>query len=323
MSTTTAVIGTNTVNSISKRVVLPRVIDQIYGTNALFWRLNKANKRYYDGGTHIEVPFMYATWSNGGPYQGYDLLDVAPNDTIKNGAWDIKQQYVPVTVDGLTLAKCNSTEAVANLLTIQWEQARMQMANNIGTGIYSDVVTDAKQIDGLKGAVDAGGVATSYAGLTRASNTYLNSQVDSTTATLTLSSLRSMVSSCTKGGNSPTLALSRKEQYNRLWSLLIASQRYVNTDENMTNAGFTNLSFDNIPWVLDDKVFDGPNASNSAIVFLNEDTIQLASFSSTDFSMVDFQRPVNQDAMTGQLLWYGNLMVLSPQTQGKMTNVSA
>ena len=94
MSTTTAVIGTNTVNSISKRVVLPRVIDQIYGTNALFWRLNKANKRYYDGGTHIEVPFMYATWSNGGPYQGYDLLDVAPNDTIKNGAWDIKQQYV-------------------------------------------------------------------------------------------------------------------------------------------------------------------------------------------------------------------------------------
>ena len=103
--------------------------------------------------------------------QGDDLLDVAPNDTIKNGAWDIKQQYVPVTVDGLTLAKCNTTEAVANLLTIQWEQARMQMANNIGTGIYSDVVTDAKQIDGLKGAVDAGGVATSYAGLVRASNT--------------------------------------------------------------------------------------------------------------------------------------------------------
>lgn len=316
-------IGTNMVNSISRRHILPVVVDQIYGTNALFWRLNAANKRYITGGTHVEVPFMYAQFSNGGPYQGYDLLDVAPNDTVKNGGWDTKQQYVPVTIDGLTLSKWNSPEAVANGLALLWEQARMQMANNLGTGIYSDIVTNTKQIDGLKGAIDDGGVSTTYAGLTRSSNTYLNSQVDSTTATLTLTALRSMVSNCTKGGHSPSLILSRKEHYNRLWSLMVANQRFVQTDETMTNAGFTNLSFDNIPWVLDDKVFDGPNTSNSAILFLNEDTIQLAIMSNTDFYMQDFMRPVNQDAMTGQLLWYGNLMVLNPQTQGKMTNVSA
>lgn len=316
-------IGTNVVTSISRRHILPMVIDQVYGTNALFWRLNKANKKYIAGGTHVEVPFMYSEFTNGGPYQGYDLLDVAPNDTVKNGGWDIKQHYVPVTVDGLTLAKCNTPEAVVNLLTLQWEQARMQMASNLGDGIYSDAVTNSKEIDGLKGAVDDGGVATSYAGLTRASNTWLNSTDDSTTATLTLSALRTFVSNCTKGGHSPTLFLSRKEQYNRLWALLIANQRYVASDDTMTNAGFTNLSFDNVPWVLDDKVFDGPDTSNSAILALNEDTIQLAVFSNTDFYMEDFQKPVNQDAMVGKLLWYGNLMVLNPQVQGKMTNVSA
>lgn len=315
-------IGTNAVTSLSRRHILPVIVDQVYGTNALYWRLNQANKKYISGGTQVEVPFMYSEFTNGGPYQGYDLLDVAPNDTVKNGGWDIKQHYVPVTVDGLTLAKCNTPEAVVNLLTVLWEQARMQMADNLGVGLYSDG-SNVKEIDGLKGAVDAGSVTTSYAGLTRASNTWINSQVDSSTATLTLLSIRNLISSCTKGGNTPTILLSRKEQYNRVWALLQSAQRFITTDETMTNAGFQNISVDNIPWVLDDKVFDGPNTSNSAILALNEDVIQLATFSNTDFYMEDFQKPVNQDAMVGKLLWYGNLMILNPSTCGKMTNVSA
>jgi hypothetical protein len=316
-------IGTNAVNSLSERYVLPVIVDQIYNGNALFWRLNQANKKAIQGGTHVEAPMMYAEFTNGGPYQGYDLLDIAPNDTVKNGGWDIKQYYVPVTVDGLTLTKANSPDAVVNLLKLQWEQARMQMASNLGDGLYSDGVTNAKEIFGLKGAVDAGGVATSYAGLVRAQNTWLNSQVDSTTATLTLTAARSMVSSCTRGGHSPSLILSRKEQYDRMWALLIANQRYASDNETLTNAGFANLAFDHIPWVIDDKVFDGPNASNSAILFLNEDVIQLAIFGNTDFTMEDFQKPVNQNAMVGKLYWDGELMVLNTQVQGKMTNVSA
>src|SRR6478735_10588738 len=111
-------IGTNAVTSLSRRHILPVIVDQVYGTNALYWRLNQANKKYISGGTQVEVPFMYSEFTNGGPYQGYDLLDVAPNDTVKNGGWDIKQHYVPVTVDGLTLAKCNTPDAVVNLLTV-------------------------------------------------------------------------------------------------------------------------------------------------------------------------------------------------------------
>lgn len=315
-------IGTNAVNSLSRRHILPVIVDQVYNTNALFWRLNQANKKYIAGGTHVEVPFMYSELTNGGPYQGYDQLNVSPNDTVKNGGWDIKQHYVPVTIDGLTLIKANSNEAVANLLKVQWEQARMQMASNLGDGLYSDGVTNTKEIFGLKGAVDDGTVATSYAGLVRSSNTWLNAQRDAATATLTLSAARSMVSNCTKGGHTPSIILSRKEQYNRLWALMVANQRYTSDDEAMTNVGFRNISFDGIPWVLDDKVFDGPNTSNSAILFLNEDVIQLACFGNVDFYMEDFQKPVDQDAMVGKLYWAGELMVLNTQVQGVMTNVS-
>lgn len=318
------VVGTDVVTSLSRRFILPTIIDQIYGTNALFWRLNSAGKkRYIQGGTHVEVPFMYAEFSNGGPFQGYDLLDTAPNDTVKNGVFEMKQHHVPVSIDDRTLVRFNSPDSAFSGLSFLWEQARMQLASNIGTGLYSDAVTNPKQISGLQGAVDAGGVATTYAGLTRASNTYLNSQVDSTTATLTLSALNTWQSSFEKGGYTNTLILSRKEQYNRLWALLIANQRYEARDETLTNAGFTNLLFNNVPWVKDDKVFDGPNASNSAIVGLCEDVIELAIFGNTDFAMEDFRKPTNQMAMVGFLLCYLELMVLAPRVQGKMTNVSA
>lgn len=316
------VVGTDVVTSLSQRFILPTIIDQIYGTNALFWRLNSAGKkRYIQGGTHVEVPFMYAEFANGGPFQGYDLLDTAPNDTVKNGVFEMKQHHVPVSIDDRTLVRFNSPDSAFSGLSFLWEQARMQLASNLGTGLYSDG-SNTKQITGLKGAVDAGSVLTSYAGLTRSSNTYLNSQVDSSTATLTLAALNTWQSSFEKGGYSNTLILSRKEQYNRVWVLMQANQRFIGQDETMTSAGFTNILFNNVPWVKDEKVFDGPNTSNSAIVGLCEDVIELAIFGNTDFAMEDFRKPTNQMAMVGFLLSYLELMVLAPRVQGKMTNVS-
>jgi hypothetical protein len=320
------IIGTDVVSSISRRHVVPTIVDQVYARNALFFRLNSANKKRIAGGTHVEVPNMYAELAAGGPYQGYDLLDVSPSDTVKNMGFDIKQHYVPVTVDGLTLAKCNTDLAVVNLLKMLWEQAAMQMADNLGDGVWSDG-TNTKDIVGLKAAVDDGGVASTYAGLTRSSNTWLNCTDDSSTATLTLATLQTLFGNCASGGHTPTSIWSRQEQYNRFIALNVANQRFptgtAGADQQLLSAGFTNALFNNVPWIIDDKCFDGPNTSNSAIVMLNEDYIELAIFADTDFYMVDFQRPINQDAMTGRLVWYGELMCLAPQTMGKLTNISA
>lgn len=318
------IVGTDEVTSLSRRWIYPQIIDQIYGTNALFWRLHQGGrKRQIQGGTHVEVPFMYSELANGGPFQGYDLLDTTPNDTVKNGVFEMTQHYVPVSIDDRTLVRFNSPETAFNGLVEKWEQARMQMASNLGTGLYSDGTTNSKQIFGLKGAVDAGSVATSYAGLLRSANTYLNSQVDSSTATMTLAALNTFQGTCEKGGFAPTLFLSRKEQYNRLWTLMVANQRFIESDEAMTNAGFKNISFNGIPWVKDEKVFDGPNTSNSAVLALCEDAIELLIFGGTDFAMEDFRKPVNQMAMVGYLLTYLQLAVLAPRVQGKMTNLSA
>lgn len=319
-------IGTNVVTALARRYIMPDIVDNIYGSNPLFFRLNQANKRIVRGGTQIEVPLMYRRFTNGGPYQGYDPLNVAPNDTVKNGAWDWRQHFVPVTVDGLTLIKTDSPEAIANFIQFYFQQAEMEMAQNLGQGIWSNGVTNPKEIDGLQGAVDDGTVNTTYAGLTRAANTFLNSQVDASTATMTLAALQSIFGRAGKGGRQITLIASRQEQYNRYWALVQANQDFpVNAggnDEQLASAGFTNLLFNNTPWVVDDNVFDGPNTSNSAVVGLDEDYLYWAVSPRADFYLEDFQKPVNQDAMVAKLLWAGNLVLPNTQRQFKMTAIT-
>ena len=132
-----AIIGTDEVTALSRHLVMPVITDQVYGTNALWFRWNRANKRQYQGGTHIEAPFIYDTLSTGGAYQGYDVLSTAQNETVKNGSWDWKQHYVPVSFDARTIVRMNTPLAAANEVTLKWEQARMSMASNLGTGLWS------------------------------------------------------------------------------------------------------------------------------------------------------------------------------------------
>jgi hypothetical protein len=322
-------VGTNLVSSISRRYIMPDVVDFVYRSNVVTFRLLAQNKKIVQGGTQIEVPAMYQAFTNGGPYQGYQLLDVAPNDTVKNLAFDWKQQYVPVSIDRLSLIKLNSPEAVANGIGLLFAQAQMQMVDNLGTGVWSDAVTDPIQIDGLKGAVDAGTITTTYGGLTRASNTWLNSTVDATTTTLTLVALQSLFMNATEGGRAPTLIASRAMQYNRLHNLLGAAGTQTHPvmagghDEQLASAGFTNVLYNNTPWVVDSHVPDGAtNASNSDIYMLNEDYIQLVTNPMADFYLEDFQVPINQDAMVAKILWAGNLVVMNTQRQAKMTTVT-
>lgn len=314
-------IGTNEINSISRRYIHPQLVDNVYRSNPMFFRLNAMNKKMLQGGLQIEVPLVYTRFAAGGFYQGYDLLDVTPSDTVKNAAFDWKQAYVPVSVDGLTLIRADSPEAIVNFLTFYFENAQTELAEILGTGVWSDVVTNNKVIDGLKGAVDDGTVATTYGGLSRTTNTWWKSQIDSGTATLTLLSMRTMMGNTSEGGRHPTLLVGTQLNYNRFWNLTQPSQAFPvqpgGHDEQLAQAGFSNLLFDGVPFVVDSHV------PANHIFFLNEDYVYLFVNPRADFNMKEFREPVNQDAMTSLILWAGNVVLSNCARQGKMTAVTA
>lgn len=313
-------IGTNEINSISRRYIHPQLVDNIYRSNVMFFRLNAMNKKMLQGGLQIEVPLVFTRFAAGGFYQGFDLLDVTPSDTVKNAAFDWKQAYVPVSVDGLTLIRADSPEAIANFLTFYFENAQAELAAILGVGVWSDVVTNNKVIDGLKGAVDDGTVATTYGGLSRSANTWWKSQVDTSTP-LALTNMRTVMGNATEGGRHPTLLAGTQLNYNRFWNLVQPSQAFPvqpgGHDEQLAQAGFSNLLFDGVPFVVDS------NIPANHIFYLNEDYIYLFVNPRADFNMKEFREPVNQDAMTSLILWAGNVVLSNCARQAKMTSVVA
>lgn len=316
-------IGTNQLNSLSRRHIIPQIVDNIYGGNLMFFRLNAMNKKRLQGGTQIEVPLNYSRFTAGGFYQGFDLLDVSPQDTVKNGAWDWKQAYVPVSIDDLTLLKADSPIAVVNFLTFYFENAQTELAAILGAAVWNDgAVTNTKAIDGLQGAIDDGGVATTYGGILRSSNTWWNCQDDSTTATLTATSMRSSVSAASTGGRTTTVIVGTAANYNRYWKICQDNQVFFTDtaggrDEQLASAGFRNLLFDSIPFCVD------VNVPANHIFYINEDYLYLYVNENRDFAMKEFREPINQDAMTALIKWAGNIIVTNCARQAKQSVLTA
>lgn len=314
-------IGTNVVNSIARRYIVPEITDNIYASNPLFFRLNQAHKISVRGGYQIEAPLLYSRFTAGGAYSGLDLLDVSPADTIRNAAWDWKQYYVPVTVDGLTLIKTDSPEAIADFIKQYFAQAEMELSEFLGDGVWSNGVTNVKKIDGIQGAVDDGTVLTTYGGLSRSTYTWWRSSVDTSTTQLTLTALQTQFGNQTYGGRHPTLIVTTQANYNRYWVLNQANVSLniqpTAVDEQLANAGFTNVLFNGVPFLVDS------HAPANSVYLLNEDFINLAVSPRGDFYMEDFQTAINQDAMVAKLFWAGNLFFTNCKTQGKFTAITS
>lgn len=316
-------IGADTLTSIARHHILPQVTDNAYlKNNALLYRLIRANKRMIQGGTQIEVPMLYKRFNTGGTYRGFDVLNVAPQDTIKNGYVDWKQHYVTFAIDGLSLIKTDSPLAIANLLQLLGQQMYMEMAENLAAGIFSDGTTDPKDIDGLEAIV---ATSNTYAGLDRTTQTWFRSTVDGSTTTLTLAKMRGLFGDATFGGTHPTIWFGNGTNYNRLYALNLSTSGYGvqynrdpgGHDELLAQAGFTNLLFENVPFIRDD------NTADDTIYALNENFLSLVVSPRADFYLTDFEKPHNQDAYVSTLLWAGNLICMNAKTQAKFSAIAA
>lgn len=322
-------IGADAVTAITNRFVAPEVVDGVYTSNILLARWYRGNKIMRQGGTQIEQPMIYRKGNNGGWYRGAERLTLAPQDNLKNFVFGWKQCQQTVTIDGLTLLVTDSPEAIANHIQLQMDQAKMDMMEDLAVGLFGGGGNvsggDIKAIDGLGAAVDDGTDAASYGGQLRSGQPWTQAYVN-TSSTLTAYLMRQVIGTATIGGNSPTIIVSRQEQYDRFWKILQDKQQFQTAGGGSAfqdvNAGFTNLFCEGIPWFVDSHVSDGANGSNSDILVLNERMFTLYVSPRGNLKIEDWQTPVDMDAITTKMLWAGNLVCKSPRTQAKLANIT-
>lgn len=319
-------IGTEVVTSISRRFILDQIADNVYNSNPMFFRLNRMGKKKVQGGYQIELPVMYARFAAGGWYTGFDTLNVAPSDTAKNAAFNWAQAYVPVTVDGRTLVRADSMEAVANFLSYYFGQAEMELAEIIGSALWQTAPTSVMP-DSIPTAVDNGTLAATYGGITRSSNTFWNASIDDSTSTLTFAAMQTAFGNATYGGRHPTIIITDQHEYNNFVALFTGTTYFERGpggyDEVLAQGGWTNSLFNGVPVLVDSHVPTAVvNSSTHSMWFLNENYMNLIVARGVDFRLEEFVTPVQQDAMVAKLYWMGDLCFNNVQTQAALWDLS-
>lgn len=320
----TPIWGTNTLTSLSNRYLMPYITDVVFTSSPLTFRFKARNKLVIKGGLWIEIPWMYAKPGSGGWYSGPEILQTIPFDVVQDGSLPWAQLYDNVTVDGLTLNQAESDEKAMDYLTAQFEMSKLNWLDNLAYGFWSDG-TNAKSMVGLLAAVDAGVVAPTYAGLTRSSNTWLNSQVDTTTTTMSLNALNNLFGAATTGGRAPTLIIGTRANYIRYQNLNVTIQQFPTApgmrDQQFAAAGFDHLVFNNVPWLVDDHI--PTTGSEGNLFLLNEEYFTFIVGRGGNFVIEDFVKPPNQDAMTAIMKLYCQLICSNPQRQAKFVALAA
>lgn len=322
-------IGTDAITALSRRYISPKIADNVYPSNPCFFRLDKMNKKSIQGGTQVELPLMYKRLAAGGFYSGFQNLDITPSDTIQNAAFAWSQAWAPVTIDGLSLRRSDSPEAVAFYLTQYFAQAQMDLAETLGEGLWTLPPLPNPNLQSIPAAVDNGTLASSYGGIAHNTLSVWNAQIDNTTTTLTFAAMQALFGAATFGGRHPTVIYTDQHEFN-IFLALFANNIYYQRgpggmDETLAQGGWTNALFNNIPVIVDSHVptnVDGNGSDAHSMWMLNENYLQYIVPSDVDFLIRDFVTPPNQDVITSLVMWAGVVAFNNLNTQAALWKLS-
>jgi len=310
MALPSTTINWNQLNSFTERAFIPKVQDQIFESNLLYMEVPKQT---LDGGLYISQPLLYGE-GPGGPYSGIDPLDISEAEqyTVANFSW--KFYYAPTTYRTQDKLMNSGRHALANLIQNRIDGGRMTMENQLGIGLWSDGSTTPKHITGLRAGVTGTGVT--YGLISKTTNAWWRSPIDSTTTTLSLKAMRTLRGGATKGRIKPNLGLTTQTIFDIFWGLLQPQERYVNTTA--AKAGFTNLGFEDMTVSVDDHCPDG------YFEMLNTNYMKLYSHSAENMRWRPFMEAADRPQLrVGFLLWAGNLCIGNCRFQTAFTAIAA
>jgi hypothetical protein len=297
--------------SITHRVFLPKMVDNIFNSNA---GLQRARKKWYsslDAGLKLVVPLAYATNSSAQRYSG-GTLNVSSNSKKTSAEFEWKRYHAPIVIDGLDEMKNGGDKAVISHVRSEVQLAEKSVANLMGTDLFSDGTgTSDKGIIGFKQMVLNSGT---YGIIARASNSWWNAQVDSTTTALTLSKAQALFGDCTVDNDKPSVIFTTQDIYDDFYALIQPQQRFG--DEETIKAGFLNILWNGVPVIVDSHV------SSGYMYMINERYVGIKYHKDRNFTLTPFQRPVNEDATYAAIFWGGMMYGNNCRMQGVFTTLA-
>lgn len=300
-----------------------KMYDNIMKSSPLMYQIMKLKKNWDSGGDTIKIHLKYKHATNVGSYQGYDTLDITPQDTRTDAEFRLKQLYASIIFNGYEDAASSGDLAIFKMAQIATEDAEAALKDLFAQLIFKDGTGNGgKDILGLKAAVDDGTSVANYGGIARGTYTWWKSQYDGAATALTVAKMQAMFLKCSRGGveNKPDFIVTDLNQFQKYLALVdgktTIQQPLGKVGQEFANLGFTQVSFMGVPVVYDEY------CPANTMYMLNSNTLQLYVKPGKDFKPTEMVKPANMDAKVGQILWAGELICSEPRANGKIENLT-
>lgn len=304
--------------------------DAVTGHHALFLKLKSGGFiREDDGGTTIVEPLLVARNSTVKSYNGYDVLDVTPQEGISAAEYDWKQIAGSLSISGREeFINSASKTKILSLIESKTKQLEMSMALELNRQLNLDGTGNgAKDFTGLSIIVEDGAAWSTVGGIDSNANAYWRNQfIDNagSWAATGLDNLRTLYNSCSRQGmnEKPDLLISTQGVYEAYEKGLTVNERF--TDTSLGDAGFLNLMYKATPWCFDEDIplaLDGTGGTHAVYVLMSK-YLALVIGKGKNFAVTEMQKPENQDAKVSQVLLYGNLTTNNRARQGLLDGIT-
>ena len=294
-----------------------------------WWLSQNERKKYQRGGTHIDIPLMYAG-VDVQPFSGFQKLNTEPAEGIAPATALWKKYQVPIVI-----SKDHETENMGEAQIISLVEAKVRQAeisfreelnydliNNglTGTSGDSSAVPDNLRVTGLTDMLQDATNARVYEGIGGSSyswwkNTF-DTSVNFTNATSDgIEKMRSVYLTCSRGQDRPDLILTSQDGYENYDALLVDQKRFVNTMA--ADAGFESLMYRGSTILFDRDV------PSDFMFFLNSTYLELTVHPDVDMHHTPFREAENQWARFSRIMWKGQLCCTNRKRQGLLNGVTS
>lgn len=302
---------TTTLSSIQKTIA-----DNVFTRYPYFYHLKEKNKTTLGGGASIVVPMMYDVNSTAKPYNGYDILDVTPQDGLTANQFQWKQYSVSITISGREERQNSGKEGIIKLLESKTKQAEMSLARQLDVDLWATSQSSSRLgavpviVDNTGAVGDINGATVSWWRSTDTASGSFAAQGISDMRTLYNTILNQSASDGT-----PDFGITTQTVLEYYEASLETSKRF--TDDKMASAGFDNVRYKSLPLTF------GSNVPSGQLYMLRSDNLWLCVHSGANFSTTPFQKPTNQDARTAQVLLQAEMITDNRRKLGRLTGITA
>lgn len=327
--------------STTNKTIVPKLVDTVLNSNTLTSRILSKTKSW--SGEKMEFPVKVSKNTNGGSFSGLDIHTVSAVDNKKKLTFYPSFYQITSVIPTTELAVNSTDDQVLNLIDVTVSSDAQDAADDIGTMFYGAGTGNSnKDFWGLQNLVDDGTTDTTIGGLSRTTYTGLNSTVDASSSTLSLSKMHSLYNSAKSGNQKPTVGVCNETVFALYASLLTPQEQILKDASMMKNgliggAGYVGLNFMGFPILSDEK------ATSGVLFFLNENfldfyalpfpegkPVQLGNSDITGndytgamgFTSTGILKPVDQSAYIIRTYLSGQFICSNPKRQAKATGLT-